>query len=82
MIRLYFNKHGERPWSVDQGTQATEKTFWEVKIHAEGFSRYEPLKPGQSSHLVPCAWIQFPGAKAVVSFDGGTCIIIPAERLP
>jgi hypothetical protein len=24
MIRLYFNEHGERPWSIDMGDPASE----------------------------------------------------------
>jgi len=53
MIRLYFNEHGERPWSVDKGTADTEETYSEVIFESSiGKAMY---KPGE----VPCAWIEF-----------------------
>jgi hypothetical protein len=34
MLRLYFNKRGDRPWSIDSGPGTEEFTFVEVFVLA------------------------------------------------
>ena len=56
LYRLYFNRRGELPWSVDDGTQATEQMVCEVAAgpgctvatHYTG----EPVNDGS-----PVAWL-------------------------
>lgn len=59
MIRLYFNKRGERPWSVDEGPGTEERTFSQVSIFdAHGITRYDPAAGDNKE--TPTAWIEFP----------------------
>lgn len=59
LIRLYFNKHGERPWSVDEGPGTPEQTFVGVSIHVGGRTMIDLTKLGSSNE--PAAWIKFHG---------------------
>ena len=60
VLRVYFNRHGGRPWSVDMGTGTPESLFTDVVLsHASGLTTYRPLKDGENPTEVPCAWIEF-----------------------
>lgn len=61
MLRLYFNKRGDRPWSIDQGTDTPEQTFVEVFVAVIGTTRFDPSHLG--SLAAPCAWLEFEDAK-------------------
>ena len=57
MIRLYFNTHGDKPWSVDAGPGTPEKTFAVVHVRVPGVAVYDGTLRG--SQVAPCAWIEF-----------------------
>lgn len=57
MVRLYFNKRGERPWSLDSGPGTTESTYAQVDIiGAAGVTRFEPN--AGDNEKTPTAWIE------------------------
>ena len=58
MIRLYFNQHGDKPWSVDEGPGTQEHTFKVVNI-SRGLARTVYNRDLQGSQTEPCAWIEF-----------------------
>jgi hypothetical protein len=67
MVRLYFNRHGQRPWSVDNGPGTPEQTFKEVRLKAQGRVVYRPLAFGEDPAEVPQAWVEFgPEAHAMM----------------
>ena len=60
MLRLYFNRHGELPWSIDEGPGTPERQFKDIVISGVyGEAVYEPLKAGDDPQKQPCAWIEF-----------------------
>lgn len=65
MIRLFFNRHGDRPWSVDNGPGTPERTFKQVLTSALGKTVYRPLTPGEDPEEVPRAWIEYDGLSEV-----------------
>lgn len=80
MIRLYFNRHGDRPWSLDKGPGSTETTWKTVLFYdAIGHSVYKPLEVGQNPELVPKAWIEFYDSQ-IDELDADHAEIIPARK--
>jgi hypothetical protein len=72
VIRVYFNKRGPRPWSVDKGTGTKELTFKSVSLQAaNGIALFDP-KAGDNLNS-PTAWIEF--ADAVMLANGSHVII-------
>lgn len=61
MLRLYFNRRGPLPWSVDRGPGTEEFTFKKVILQGRGRTVYTPLAPGEDPEAVPCAWIELDG---------------------
>jgi hypothetical protein len=57
MIRLYFNRRCEKPWSIDRGPGTEESIFREVLVRAEGRTIFSP-ESGDNLNA-PTAWIQF-----------------------
>jgi hypothetical protein len=70
-IRVYFNKHGneDTAWSVDFGTQDTEKHFAKVVSFVGGQSIYTGERPNPDK---PVAWLEFYGKLEV---NGHTAMI-------
>jgi len=64
MLRLYFNNHGDLPWSIDQGTIETEQHYKLVLIDgsAAGYTVYELTADNVQE---PKAYIRFPSAKLI-----------------
>lgn len=61
MIRLYFNRRGGLPWSVDEGSGTPEQLFARVAVGpVYGNTIYKPLNPDQDKNEIPCAWIEYP----------------------
>jgi hypothetical protein len=73
MIRLYFNRHGDLPWSVDSGPGTKEFKFKVVRI-APGIrdvvTMYRPLLPDQNPEELPCAWLQIRDARVMITERG------------
>lgn len=64
MLRLYFNRCGPLPWSVDEGPGTAQRLFVEVRIGvAQGRTVYEALTPEQDPNEVPCAWVEYSDCK-------------------
>lgn len=59
-LRLYFNKHGDLPWSVDEGTLATERQFAKVLISTcvAATTVYAPID-GVNTLDMPIAWVEW-----------------------
>jgi hypothetical protein len=57
VIRLYFNKRGELPWSTDNGPGTVERTHRRVLISAPGICVSKP-EAGDNKNT-PTAWIVF-----------------------
>ena len=67
-IRLYFNRRGQLPWSVDEGAGTHERLFATVAIGAVGgVTIYATLEPNQSPTETPCAWIEYRNCEVATS---------------
>lgn len=75
MIRLYFNKRGQLPWSIDSGPGTTEKSYRTIHTIAHGVSRFRAGVP--LSETEPVAWVEFP--RAVVREDRDVALILDAR---
>lgn len=71
VVRLYFNKHGKRPWSVDYGPGTEERTFQHVTVSWTGTTVY---RPGTGDDNTPCAWIEYQGAMVIDSGDSASIV--------
>ena len=60
MLRLYFNQHGDLPWSVDEGPGTPEQQFVSVEILICGETKYDVSQRGSANTV--CAWIEYTGA--------------------
>jgi hypothetical protein len=72
-FRAYFNKRGQLPWSVDEGTQETEVNVTEFVI-TEGCraeSRFTGEKPNDHN---PVAWIEITAIGFVIQ-DQVACFL-------
>ena len=70
-LRLYFNRHGRLPWSVDEGAGTRERLFATVAIGAvEGVTIYAALEPNQNQTETPCAWIEYRNCEVATSGSG------------
>jgi hypothetical protein len=63
MIRLYFNRRGQRPWSIDSGAGTEERSFKRVDVETTGKTKFDPRNVG--SEDFPCAWLEFENAMAM-----------------
>jgi hypothetical protein len=75
MIRLYFNKRGGEPWSIDCGPGTPESTHGRVLIETDGRAVYDP-KAGDNQNT-PTAWIEFP--RGTLIERNGTALILKEE---
>ena len=57
MVRLYFNKRGDSPWSVDTGPGTQEFTTQSVLFEAVGETIFDDRIPQNDEK--PRAWIEF-----------------------
>jgi hypothetical protein len=74
VVRLYFNRHGEKPWSVDFGPGTTEYQTERVVVNdVSGYSVYAP--DAGDNKITPTAWIIFRRA-AVMAEDSDVSIQI------
>lgn len=80
MIRLYFNRHGDKPWSVDSGPGTQEQQFVEVccRVGVLGITAYRALETGEDPAVFPCAWVQFPGCVSIG--NGAYAVIAPDPK--
>jgi hypothetical protein len=58
MIRLYFNKRGELPWSVDTGPGTKEYQTKQVAVLCSCLTKTRKLKPHEGPDEVPSAWLE------------------------
>lgn len=65
-IRVYFNKHGALPWSVDSGPGTMEYQTEFVVTLVPGTSQYGPTAGDNKD--TPTAWFEYEDC-AVVVFD-------------
>lgn len=64
MIRLYYNRRGTLPWSVDYGDQASEVTV--RAVHLEGVSGESRTNPRNRNPKKPSAWLELQGAQLTI----------------
>lgn len=70
MIRLYFNQHGDKPWSIDRGFDTPETICKYVSVDAPGECMYKPdAQDGVK------AWVQFNAAVLQISQNDNYCFI-------
>ncbi len=75
MVRLYFNRHGAKPWSLDRGDGTPESQVTKVYAHWVALeSCCVPLAAGDDPEVKPCAWIEFYKADFKVLRDGTAVI--------
>lgn len=78
LFRVYFNRHGRDPWSVDEGTQATERCV-EGVVLCGCFWRTQTLTPVERSTIdpefTPSAWIEVEAQAA--ELVGGKIVFVP-----
>ena len=75
IIRLYFNKGGALPWSVDTGIGTKEYNAVWVEIQAYGRTVY--ASDAGDNVKTPTAWLQFKNCFLTV----GREVIIIGERI-
>jgi hypothetical protein len=74
-LRLYFNRCGGKPWSVDAGDGSPEFQFAAVKVGYVGTTVYKPLAIDRNPAEVPCAWIEFENAQLLVTGESAAILI-------
>jgi hypothetical protein len=78
MLRLYFNKRSEKPWSVDRGEGTPEFQFSHVDIECRGSTVQASFMECAVPDDRPVVWIQFDGKLLV---DGVTAIIVEGSEV-
>lgn len=69
MLRLYFNKRGDLPCSVDEGKGTPEQLYADVAIrNAWATTHYDPTVTDRENQ--PCFWLEFPSATIYPWNDG------------
>lgn len=56
-MRIYFNKQGDRPWSVDDGPMTPEDTYPSIELHGVSGKFVYEEKAGDNINM-PTAWFQ------------------------
>lgn len=76
-VRIYFNRHGELPWSVDAGAGTEEFQAKHILLHhLTGCAVYAP--GAGDNKTTPTAWIEVYD----VWIDTGACDIISICAAP
>jgi hypothetical protein len=78
LLRLYFNRRGDRPWSIDRGPGTEECTFEDVNVFGAAFTRFDPEKIGNENF--PCAWLEYTYAIVEVTNNGRVATITVPRR--
>lgn len=79
VVRLYYNKSGPFPWSVDEGGGDSEQQVKEVLIMGvNGHTREAACTPKDPERM-PAAWLEYPGGKLRVVC--GVAVIYLGKRL-
>ncbi|MFZ1008968.1 MAG: hypothetical protein WAN65_19160 [Candidatus Sulfotelmatobacter sp.] len=78
MLRLYFNRRVDRPWSIDSGPGTEERTFEDVYCNGFAKTRFDPDKLG--SQDFPCAWLEFTHALIDITSGGKVATITLPTR--
>lgn len=82
MVRLYFNKRGELPVSVDTGDGTREYSFQEVTLFGvEGKSVYDPISECMTPEDKPIFWIEFLDAILIRSDGHKYCTITSKSKI-
>jgi hypothetical protein len=74
MVRVYFNRRGPLPWSLDYGSQQTEVNVAHITINST--IGYTMTDPHNTDPEKPSGWIEFPDA--AMRIDEGTALVLPA----
>lgn len=70
MIRLYFNKRGDLPWSIDTGPGSPERRYKTVHVMAHGVTQSNGKEPNETE---PVAWTEF--WRGIVEEDRNVAVI-------
>lgn len=60
MVRLYFNRRCEKPWSLDHGDGTPETQVEKVHVLAVGNTETNFTETDRENK--PCSWVEFPKA--------------------
>ena len=71
-LRLFFNRHGELPWSIDSGIGTTEQYFRHVSIEVPCIAVYKP------ENKTPTGWLEV--ADATIQLVSADVVRIVATK--
>lgn len=73
--RVYYNRRGAEPWSVDDGNQATERTCAGIVLCKCNWKTAEAATRPANPEMAPSAWIEVEARRAEII--GSKIVFVP-----